>query len=68
MFAGTGSTKTAAISPPRWAKTPSSPSRSLKGRTIVSATLACGTPAAMGIPKVAADDPALARKASAWPW
>ncbi len=48
MLAATGSTKTAAISPPRSAKTASSAPVSLYGSTSVSATPASGTPAAMG--------------------
>ena len=68
MFAASGSTMNAAISPGNASNAASSASASLYGTTIVSAATASGTPGLPAIPSVATPDPAATRNASPWPW
>ena len=67
MFPATGSTITAAISPPRSRKIARTASRSLYATVSVSAASAAGTPALSGIENVAPPEPARTSRLSAWP-
>ena len=68
MFPATGSTITAAISSPRFAKARSTAARSLYGATSVSATAPRVTPADDDAPIVSTPEPLLTSIASEWPW
>ena len=68
MFAATGSTITAAISPGNRGNAASRAATSLYGTTVVSAASSSGTPGLPAIPSVARPEPAATRKASPCPW
>jgi hypothetical protein len=68
MLPATASVMTQAISSPRSAKTRSSASVSLYGRTRVSPAVAAGTPGESGRPNVATPEPAEASRLSTCPW
>ena len=68
MFAATGSTTNAAISPGNLSNAASSAAASLYGTTVVSAASSSGTPGLPAIPSVATPEPAATRKLSECPW
>ncbi len=68
MFAAAASVMTQAISVPCVSKAWATAARSLYGSTIVSAALAPVTPGVSGSPNVTRPEPALASRASTWPW
>jgi hypothetical protein len=67
-LAGSGSTMTHAISAPRSANSRARAGSSSSGSTSVSAAISLGTPAELGVPKVASPEPAFTSSPSAWPW
>ena len=68
MLPAMGSIITQASSLPCKAKASSSCAMLLYSSTKVSRTTSGGTPALVGLPKVARPEPALTNKASQWPW
>ena len=68
MLPAMGSIIKQAISAPCSVKASSSCAKLLYSSTSVSCTTSAGTPALVGLPKVARPEPALTSRASAWPW
>jgi len=68
MLPATGSTITAAMLFPFFAKNSLRRETSLKSSTAVCAAVSAGTPAELGLPKVRAPEPAFTSSESAWPW
>ena len=68
MLPAIGSIIRQAMSLPCRAKASSSCATLLYSSTSVCCTTSAGTPALVGLPKVASPEPAFTSSASAWPW